>query len=115
MASDKPRFLVTRTYDVVAPESARDGEASERGYVYEGEPMSLEGAVRELRECVELSTDPVRSPRDLTGGEWASTEPQRDHRDGSELTNHVHVETLEGEQLPPRVLYRLFRLAGHVA
>jgi hypothetical protein len=112
MATDKARFLVSRTYGIVTPESASNGEESEGGFVFEREPMSLEDTVKELRECSTLSSWPVRSPRNLSGYEWASTEPSVDYQSGNETTESVHVKTLWGSDLDPRDLYRLFQLAG---
>jgi hypothetical protein len=115
MASDKPRFLVSRCYSIVTPQSARIGDTAENGFVFEREPMSLAQAVDELRDCVELSACPVRSPRDLCGHEWASTEPCTDYTTGDDRTESVHVEDIEGSELSPANLFRLFCLAGLIA
>lgn len=114
MATDKPRFLVSRTYDIVTPESARIGDHAESGYEFEDTPMSLAEAIAELRDCSELSSAPIRSPRDLAGHEWASTEPYQDPCNGSDRTESVHIRGLR-HTLTPDQLFRLFRLAGLIA
>jgi hypothetical protein len=111
MATEKPRFVVSRYYEIVTEESARDGEAAERGEVFTDSPMSLEDTVRELSDCYELSSWPVRKPEDMTGYEWASTEPTQDYHDGSYRSESVHVERL-GRPATGAELFRVFKLAG---
>lgn len=116
MASDKPRFLVSRTYEVVTEESAKGCDAAERGYEYQDRPMSLEETVRELSECCELSSGPIRSPRDLSWGDWASTEPYTGYYgDDGERSEAVHVRPIGGNQGDATNLYRAYRLAGLIA
>jgi hypothetical protein len=115
MASDKPRFLVSRCYSIVTPESARIGDTAEDGFVSEREPMSLAQAVDELRDCVELSAWPIRSPRDLNGNEWGCMEPVLDYRTGNDRTESVHIKSIHGGNVSPANLFRLFCLAGLIS
>jgi hypothetical protein len=112
MASDKPRFLVSRTYQITTPESVEHGDFAEDGYVFQDEAMSLEETVRELRDCSHLSSAPIRSPDDLMGREWANTEPVPDYSNGNDQTDSVHIRRLNGDVPSPEQLYRLFKLSG---
>jgi hypothetical protein len=112
MASDKPRFLVSRTYQITTPESAEHGNFAEDGFIFQDETMSLEEAVRNLRDCCYLSSAPIRSLDDLTRREWASTEPVPDYSNGNDQTDSVHIRRLNGDVLSPEQLYRLFKLSG---
>jgi hypothetical protein len=104
-----------QTYAVVSAEleSERD-DAIEHGYVFEREPMSLEEAACELGDCYELSSGPVRSPRDLKGTEWACTEEEQDPATGDYRTESVFLKDIDGGPVSPANLYRLFNLAGLV-
>jgi hypothetical protein len=116
MPTDKPRFLVSRCYSIVTPESARIGDTAENGFVFEREPMSLAQAVDELRDCVELSAWPIRSPRDLNGHEWAETEMEpEDYSSADERQESVHFRNIRGGNISPANLFRLFCLAGLIS
>jgi hypothetical protein len=113
-------FLVSRAYSehwwlesVAEDDSEGDSEeyAEEHGFVYEDSHMTAEEAIRELRECSELSVYPVRSPAQLTGYEWASTEGDEDYRTGRNRTESVRVKRLNGKPLSPKSLFVLFHRA----
>lgn len=109
----KPRFNVTMAYEIVTPESARRGEVDEAGFVFRDEPMSLFDTADLLRTCVEVSCWPVRGPEDLTGREWASTEPESDWDTGAVERQSIHVSRIDRDTTGLD-LWRLFRLAGLV-
>lgn len=108
------RVLLTITYEVVTEESAAVGDAADRGFDVQDEPSTVRDVVRELARCTELSVWPVHSAADLTGHEWASTEPTQNPFDGSWRSESVHVCRLDGRPLSRRALVRLFRAAGLV-
>jgi hypothetical protein len=78
--------------------------------------MSLAQAVDELRDCVELSAWPIRSPRDLNGHEWAETEMEpEDYSSADERQESVHFRNIRGGNISPANLFRLFCLAGLIS
>jgi hypothetical protein len=113
MASDKPRFLVSQTYSIVTPRSAEIGDFAEIGCDYH-QPMSLEETVKELRRCCQTSCWPVRR-NNMTGHEWASTEPTEDYQTGNTREESIHIARPDGSPLDGRNLYRLWKLAGLIA
>jgi hypothetical protein len=104
--TDKHRFLVSRTFSLVTPESARDGDEAESGFVFDCQPMSLDEAVRELEGCVELS-DSRTGP-----GTWAIGEPEIDYSDSSHVTESVQFLDMQGNRPTVATMRRLFKLAG---
>ena len=108
------RLLLTRTFEVITEDSAAEGDVADHDFEVQDEPTAVRDVIRELAACAELSTWPVRGPADLTGHEWATTEPVQDVHDGSWRSEAVHVRRLDGRPLSPRALFRLYRAAGLV-
>lgn len=115
MASDKERFLVSRTYSVATPDDVEAGEPSEHGFDFEDVKMSLEETVKELERCVGTSNAPIRNADDCQVGTWAYTEGEANWRDGSVRDEAVHVKMINGSDCQPRNLFRLFKLARLLA
>lgn len=82
-------FKVSKTYDVVTPESAEHGDVDDRGHDFEDEPMSLREALREIRnigpECGSHVT-PHGGRVSIYG-----TDSDTDYRTGAETTHAIHV------------------------
>jgi hypothetical protein len=77
---------IHRTYAIVTPESAEDGEAADSGFLSENESVSFRELVSIMRDyCVPSCSRPSGSPRD-----WLSTHPSQDYRDCSETTESLH-------------------------
>lgn len=87
-------ILISKTYEVVTPESAEDGECADSGFLTECEPVTF-------RELVRLMEDhPNASCWRPTGDvmEWVSSHPEQDFTDCSETTTSVHFHRSN----PPR-------------
>jgi len=95
----------------VTEESAAEGDAEERGFVRERELVSVREAISALAECSELSSWPINGPDQMSGHEWASTEPRQDMHTGAYESRSVHVARADGTPLTGWQLYRLFKSA----
>lgn len=99
-------FLVTKTYEVITPESAELGEVAQCGFIFEAEPMALSSVIDLLRECATLSSTSVDFYT------WAISNPEEDYFTGDSTTYHLHVRDMHNEPLSIAALSRLYRLAG---
>ena len=79
-------ILVSRTFEVITPESAEYGESAESGFLVESEFVTFKELVTLMREHPVASCYP---PRGETY-EWLSTYPSQDYRDASETTESLH-------------------------
>lgn len=89
-------ILISRTFEVVTPESAEDGEAAESGFLAESESVTF-------KELVSLmKSHPVPSCRPARGEayEWLSSYSETNYRDASETTESLHY----CRENPPRRL-----------
>ena len=68
-------ILISRTFDVVTPESAEDGESAESGFLVESESVTF----RELVSLMKSHPNP-------------SCYPETDYRDASERTESLHFD-----------------------
>ena len=86
---------ISRTFDIVTPESADDGESAESGFLAESESVTFKELVSLMRE------HPVASCHPPSGEtcEWLSTYPSQDYRDCSETTESLHYS----RENPPRM------------
>lgn len=101
-------FTVSRTYSETTPESAEDGDSSDEGFVYKDEQQSFREVVSALRECSEVSQCPV-----TTGHAWASTEyTVIDYQTGTDRSESIHVNAINGKEPTAHQMRRLFRAAG---
>ncbi len=100
------RFLVSRTYDVVTPESASIGDFAESGFVHEARETDLEDILSTLRSdfgCFEFNCYPVTSIRGNTVSLY-ETDGTENYRTGENTREALHIEA------SPRVIQRLIRL-----
>jgi hypothetical protein len=76
-------ITITRTYEIITPESAEHGEAAESGFCYEDDKVSFRDLVRLLGD------HPVPS---CSHGipNWASSYPDVDYCTGEETINSIH-------------------------
>jgi len=79
-------ILISRTYEIVTPESAEEGEAAESGFLSEGEAVTFRELVSLMREHPNPSCYPARGE----AFEWLSSYPEADYRDASETTESLH-------------------------
>ena len=107
------QFLVLKTYEVVTPESAEEGD-----FDHCGESDEWTGSAREVVEeirrggYVHPSLWPVAAAH-MTGREWLSSEPSiEDYSTDETWTYHLHITAPDGAALKPARLLRLWRAAG---
>ena len=100
-------ILISRTFEIVTPESAEDGEAAESGFLAESESVSF----RELVSLMESHPVPSNSHPEGSQWEWLSSHPETDYRDASETTESLHYCR---ENPPRRAKYwrKAMRAAG---
>lgn len=101
-------FLVSKTFERVTEESAQNGDAEERGFVFEDEIMDFDDVVRELR--TQGYYDPSSSH--LSGLRWVSTEPEQDFSDGSYTIYSLHVEDMYGRDISSSTWFSLLKASG---
>ena len=79
-------ILISKTYEIVTEESAENGEASERGFIFENAEFSFSELVKELKEYTQGSSS------HMTGSpfEWVSTEHQMDPISGESEAFSLH-------------------------
>lgn len=100
-------ILISRTFEIVTPESAESGDVSESGFLVESESVTF----RELVSLMESHPNPSCHPPRGDSGEWLSSHPETDFRDCSETTESLHFSR---ENPPRRLKYwkKAMRAAG---
>ena len=100
-------IIISRTYDIVTPESAEEGESADSGFLTESESVSF----RELVSLMESHPIPSNSHPEGSQWEWLSSHPETDYRDCSETTESLHYSR---ENPPRRLKYwrKAMRAAG---
>lgn len=110
----KERFIVSKTYDVVTPESAKEGDFAENGYDYEKLSMDLSDAVRAIRDigpdCHQARHEAMEMLKGIRrhGHVHVSiygADPDQDYHTGESTTYAIHVEG------KPREVARLINAA----
>jgi hypothetical protein len=76
-------ILISRTFEIVTPESAEFGESDDAGFISQSEPVTF----RELVELMRAHPVPSSSPWD-----WLSSYPEEDFRDCSNRTESLHYD-----------------------
>ena len=81
-------ILVTKTFSVVTPESAEDGESAEIGIDFENEQFTFRELVATMKVHYQPSCCPVtgNSPANV----WFSSAADVDYVDGSETVTSIH-------------------------
>lgn len=100
-------ILISRTFEVVTPESAEEGEVAESGFLAESESVTFKELVSIMRDY----PNPSCYPPSGDSGEWLSSYPSQDFRDCSETTESLHFSR---ENPPRRLKYwrKAMRAAG---
>ena len=104
-AQAQPFAIVQKTFEVVTTASVAMGEAEDRGFIFEDEPMTLGELIQELKQLDHLSSTHV------DGRTWAIGYPQTDYRTGDETTESIHVTKILGKEPTAKQLQRIYRLA----
>jgi len=87
-------IIISRTFDIVTPESAEAGESADSGFLAESESVTF----RELVSLMRDHPNPSCHPPSGETSEWLSTYPSQDYRDASETTESLHF----ARENPPR-------------
>jgi ribosomal protein L37AE/L43A len=111
MSPGSKTFLVSKTFEEVTPESAEEGEASDRGFVFQDEIMDEEEVVHELRRGGYI----YPSSSHLQGLRWVSTEEDQDYSTGAYTTYSLHIEDMDGSDISSGDWKRLLESAGLLA
>jgi hypothetical protein len=81
-------ILISRSYEIVTPESAEEGEAAESGFLSEGEAVTF----RELVSIMREHPVPSSYPCDGSRWDWLSSYPEENFRDCSNRTESLHYD-----------------------
>lgn len=79
-------ILVSKTFEIATEESAQDGEAAERGFVFEDCPFTFREPVREMEGFPECSCSPASGDT----GEWLTSYAEQDFRTGAWESESIH-------------------------
>lgn len=94
-------YIVNKTYEVVTPESAEEGDAAERGFDYEGKKYdSLKDLVTDWanrENWVEWSSSHVSGEH-----EWLTSEGEQDPRTGGYTSHGLHIKRSDDKPLSKR-------------
>lgn len=81
---------ISKTYEVITPESAEHGEAADHGFVYEGYEMTVDDLWAEMGPHVEASEWPLNK---VTKHTWfTEVDPDRDYSDCSDTYHSWHID-----------------------
>jgi len=104
-------YIVNKTYEIVTPESAEEGEAEERGFDYEDRRYDT---LRDLLEdhdnresWVEWSSSHVSG-----SGEWLNSEGEQDYKTGSYTNHGLHIKRSDGKPLSKREVDAISKAFG---
>lgn len=92
----KELFTVSKTYDIVTPESTEEADFAESGFEFENDKMMLADVLREVERLGGYSMDSYENWVDLYG-----YDAERNMRDGSETTYALRIKG------SPRAIKRL--------
>jgi hypothetical protein len=81
-------ILISRTYEVVTPESAEFGESDDAGFICQSEPVTF----RELVDLMRAHPVPSSYPCGGTRWDWLSSYSETNYRDASERTESLHYD-----------------------
>lgn len=84
---------ISKTYNIVTPESAEDGDFADHGFEFEGYDYSVDDLIDEMGTCIELCTS-YRPGMKITRDMWFSeTEGDQDLHDGSITYHSWHIDS----------------------
>lgn len=104
------KLSLSEAFEIITEESAFAGDAEDRGFIREDEPVSVREVIDAMRECSATSCYPVTP--DNAAHVWTSTEAQLDYRTGAYESRSIHVRHLDGRSLSSRAMFRLLRASG---
>jgi hypothetical protein len=108
-------YIVSKTYEVVTPESEEEGDADDRGFEYENEKYDT------LRDLVSDSANRENwvewSSTHLSGDhEWLTSEGEKDIQTGEYTSYGLHIKRSDGKPLSKRevdTISKAFRVTGY--
>lgn len=103
-------FVVSKTYQITTPESAKNGDYSEQGFEYEDDEMSMEDILREIENdgFTELSSSWIEDHQNSNkeNNTWINTvDPDRNFTTGEETFYGLHIKCTQKE------FYQICKLA----
>lgn len=100
-------FKVSKTYDVVTPESAEYGDFADSGFIYESTDMSLRDLLEEINSLgyYEHNSNAFDNANHIS---LYGVDSEIDYSDASETREALHIEA------SPRALKRLGRILKRV-
>lgn len=78
-------LLISKTYEIITPESAEYGEADEIGFVFENEAFGFREVVDYLKHCAP-SQYPITNPENV----WFTTHGDTDYKTGNVTQECFH-------------------------
>jgi hypothetical protein len=81
-------ILISRTFEIVTPESAEFGESDDAGFISQSEPVTF----RELVELMRAHPIPSSSPCAGSRWDWLSSHSETNYRDCSNRTESLHYD-----------------------
>lgn len=79
-------ILINKTYEVITPESAEDGDTAESGFVRQNQEVTFRELVSIMRDYQEVSCSPASG----STYEWLTTYGDADMWDGSHRNESLH-------------------------
>ena len=108
-------FSISKTYEVITPESAEVGDAEDRGFEWEGREFTFRDLVKAIKYdgYSETSSWPLTEAAARKHAPWITTEGDTDYRTGAETRYSLH---LDDDQNPRARRYwaKALRFAGLV-
>ncbi len=86
--ASNPMILISRTFEIVTPESAEFGESDDAGFICQSEPVTFRELVSLMREHPVPSSSPCAGSR----WDWLSSYPEENYRDCSNRTESLHFD-----------------------
>lgn len=84
-------YQVSKTYSIVTPESAEQGDYAETGFMFEPKEMSLEDVLLEVKD---LGYYENFQPQDLSQSLY-TTDPEMDYHTGEDTYYGLHINADE--------------------
>jgi hypothetical protein len=95
-------YIVSKTYEIITPESAEIGEVADTGYLFEKETMSFEDVVDEIEtggyiEAGDSRAERAKGPAEMPDSLQLSTEADQDPYSGEWESSSLHIDNAKGE------------------
>lgn len=89
------KFLVSKTYAIVTPESASEGDFAETGFEFKDQEYSLSDLKHLIKSEGFFRERNRGGKKSCPCSTWLESDPEEDHSDGSAITYNLHVELIK--------------------